>query len=350
MRTKISVWAAGGRLGTLHGTAQELTYPKFCLMVRDLVLNRLLNEAEGDAILLDGIVEELKRRGRVHPIGKGSRFTRVAGADASSYNFPLSSRFLAIVSSIVHSIPTSRRFFLPPLAIELPHTISDEKFNEILCLRREAFLYETATEYARSRVDDVELLLIDGPLVFSDWFGTIGREEDRRLLASKVNELLAACEQEGIAVAAVVKRTTARYYLKYLDLGRATAFSDSSVLVHVLRRGTRTELFSPASSFMDGIDFIVDSFYARLSGDDLISPIRIDVPRFSQEYVDDIAGYCYATAYLLGIPLPIIKADEDARLTREFMREIYAEALCRVRRRFGSVSWLSVRDGRWLRE
>lgn len=329
---------------------ENATYSKFCLLVREIVLNKLLDEAEHDRESSRKVVEEVWRRGNFSTIAKGTKFSRVAGADASSYSFPLSSRFLAVVSAVIYRLPSARRFFIPPIVFEIPHLISDEKFGEILCLRREAFMYQTASEFLKRHGGDVELILVDGPLVFSGWYSGIGEERDRRKLSSNVNELLNLCEEGGIAIAGVVKRPTARYYLKCLGLEEETSLSDSAILVHILKRGGRTELFSPASPFMDRIDFLIDSFYARLSNIEIVSPVRIDIPKFSRSHVDDIAGYCYRTAFSFGLPLLIIKADEEARLTVDFMREIYGEALCRLKREFGDGSWLSLRERRWLRE
>lgn len=351
MGNKINIWTIDSHLNAFLGKAQMgLTYPKFCLMVREVVLERLLANAENDNALIKGIIEEVKGRGRFYPIDTSTTIKLVAGADAGSYVFPLSSRYLAVISSVVHRLPESRCYFLKPVAVEHPHVISDEKFDEILCLNREAFLFRAATQYIKSNSDEVELLLVDGPLAFSNWFSCIGREEDRQFLASCVNDLLDYCERAGICVAGVVKRATARCYLKHLGLEQKTVLSDSSVLIHVLRKGYRTELFSPASSFMDRINFLIDSFYARFSADDIISPVRIDMPKFSEGSVDDVASYCYIKAHFLGIPLPITKADEDARLAKRFMREIYAEALSKAKRRFGSISWLLLSDGKWLIE
>lgn len=352
LNNKIKLWKRSRYelLKVSQAGEDELTYPQFYLSVRDTVLRELLSDAEGDVVSMERVMKTVGKRIAFYNIKRRVGFRQIAGADASSYCFPLASRFLAVISAVVYRLPDSRRFFLPPVTLEVPHGMSDDKFAEILSLRREAFLYHTAAEFVKRHANEVKLLLMDGPLVFSSWHNNIGRERDRHLLASNVNTFLALCKENDITVAGIVKRSTARYYVKWLGLEEETDLTDSSILVHLLKKGQRTEVFSPASSFMNRVDFLIDSFFARLSNHGLITPVRVDVPSFSREWVDDIASCIYLTAYSMGIPLVITRADEEARLTRKFMKEIYAEALSKVRRLFGDVSWLSVRDRRWLKE
>lgn len=89
---------------------------------------------------------------------------------------------------------------------------------------------------------------------------------------------------------------------------------------------------------MNLIDHSMYSFYMRSSSNPLLPPIRIDIPEFMLDSVDDLAAYCYSTAIRNGIPLPIIKADEEVRVTKKFVNEVYSELIPRLENRFGASS------------
>jgi len=203
---------------------------------------------------------------------------------------------------------------------------------------------ETLVEFMMNH-GNVDLILIDGPLAFGNWWSNKGEERDRFALISSVNLLLSLCALEDVAVAGVVKRATARYLIHYLGLQQKTSLSDAFVLLQTLKLGERTDVFSPrealkravrAAPFMDLIDHPIYSFYMRSSSNHLVPPIRIDIPGFMLDRVDDLAGYCFSTAVRDGIPLPVVKADEEVRVTKRFVNEVYSELISRLESRFGS--------------
>ncbi|MEM2876033.1 MAG: DNA double-strand break repair nuclease NurA, partial [Candidatus Bathyarchaeia archaeon] len=190
----------------------------------------------------------------------------------------------------------------------------------VVSVRRENKLFETATNFLSDR--SAELILIDGPLAFGNWWAMKGEEKDRESLVRSVNRLLKLCEEEGIAIAGIVKRATARYLVNDLGIGRETSLSDAFILLQMMGFGERTSVFSPSEAlkrifhkapFMDKILYQIYSFYIRLSSNPLTSPIRVDIPEFMLDRVDEIASYCLHSAVREGIPLPIVKADEEVR-------------------------------------
>ena len=190
-------------------------------------------------------------------------------------------------------------------------------------------------------------MLVDGPLAFSNWWANMGEEQDRRALISSINLLLDFCAEEGIAIAGVVKRTTARYLINFLELQQTTCLSDAFVLLQTLEPGERTDIFSPrdalkrtmkATPFMDLIDHSIHSFYMRSSRSCLLPPIRVDIPEFMLDSVENLASYCYFTAIRNGIPLSVVKADEEVRITKKFVDEIYSELIPKLESRFGTSS------------
>ncbi len=282
----------------------------------------------------------------------------MAGVDAGSQILPLASRTYAVISALVYHLPSGSRFFLPPESLSSPHTDARERFRGVVNVRREAKLYETARSFIEEG-HEVELLIVDGPLALSNWWSMAGFEPDRLRLIDAVTGLLDACSGTGVAVAGVVKRPSARYLVYTMGIQGLTELPDSFLLLHTLCPGERTDIFSPrsamrsavrTSTFMDAIGRPVYSFYGRFSGEWSIPPVRIDLPDFSLGRLDDIADYCYGSSFWGGIPLPIVRADEEVRISKRFIGEVYSDILRKVGRGDGEVSHLAPYwgEGAWL--
>jgi hypothetical protein len=101
---------------------------------------------------------------------------------------------------------------------------------------------------------------------------------------------------------------------------------------------------------MAAIDEPIYSFYGKFTPGWDVPPVRVDLPAFSLARLDDVADYCYATSFHNGVPLPIIKADENVRITRRFMAEVYNEALRKIGRQSGDMRGLALTlgEGRWM--
>ena len=285
-------------------------------------------------------------------------FKNVAGADAGSQILPLASRRYGIVNALVYSLPAGRRFFHSPECIALPYTASNEVNVGTISIRREARLFETALSFMKHH-PDTELLLVDGPLAFSNLWITMGRRSDQQRLIDAVNDLLRCCSENDVAVAGIVKRPSARYLIHHLDLYARTDLTDAYVLHHALRPGERTDFFSARAAlrkasrpatFIDAMEFPIYSFYGRFSRDWSITPIRIDVPSFSMGLLDEIADYCHWSSLWNGLPLPIVRADEDVRVSKRFLSEVYSEVIGYIGTRSIEVSYLAPiwGEGGWM--
>jgi len=312
------------------------------LALRNLIINEVSKDVHEDFLKLPEVVSAVEKKLAFYHVDRKIAYGRVAGADAGSQRVPLASRWFAVIAALVYQLPNAERYFTNPETIRLPYSFSGEKFHEIVSVRREAKLFETSASFLMNR-GTVDLILVDGPLAFSNWWANKGKERDRFALISSINLLLNLCAEEGVAVAGVVKRATARYLINYLGLQQKTSLSDSFVILQILKPGERTDVFSPgdglkrtvrATPFMDLIDHSIYSFYLRSSSNHLVPPIRIDIPGFMLDRVDDLAGYCCSTAVRDGIPLPIVKADEEVRVTKKFVNEVYSELIPRLERRF----------------
>jgi len=336
----------------------QAPHPNLCLDIRNLMLNEVSNDVEEDSPAVRELATRLRQELSLFEMDKRDAFHAVAGADAGSQVLPLASRRYAVISALVYSLPSGSRFFLPPESITHPYTLSGERFNSTVSLRREAKLFETAYSFIETN-PEIRLILVDGPLALSNWWNMAGQRRDRQRLLDAVNQFLRLCMEEDVIVASVVKRPSARYLVYHLKLQDETDLPDAFLLLQALRPGERTEVFSPRASlrrmvrvapFMDAIDYSIYSFYGRFSKDWFIPPVRIDLPAFSLGYLDEIADYCHWSSFWKGIPLPIVRADEEVRISRRFMGEIYNEIVGCVGRLTGEVSHLAPYwgEGGWM--
>ncbi|MBS7637742.1 DNA double-strand break repair nuclease NurA [Candidatus Bathyarchaeota archaeon] len=329
---------------------------RLCLEVRNLIFKELTSSVRDEGPRVRELASRVRRELEIFKTRKLEPYKEVSGADAGSQILPLASRRYAVVSALVYTLPHGERYFRAPELLILPYTIPNDRFEGTLSLRRESKLFETACSF----IDDgwrPQLLLVDGPLAFSDLLSRFGRERDRSRLVVAVNGLLERCGENGIILAGVVKRSSSRHIIHHLGLQEETDLSDSFLLLHALRPGERTGLFStraerprPMGSTPEAIRHPIYSFYGRFSEDWSIPPLRLDLPDFSLSHLEDVAGYCYSSSFWNGVPLPILKADEEVRISKRFMSEIYAEAVARIGRLTGEVSLLAPfwGEGRWM--
>ena len=328
------------------------------LSIRNLLLNEITRDVLTEAPLVKELAERIRREMNMVRLRKREAYTYVAGVDAGSQVIPLASRQYAVLGALVYSLPSGARFYLPPESMCMPYSVGGGGFGGSVNLRREARLYETAREFLVGG-GEVELMLVDGPLALSGWWGAAGSEAERRRLVDALNGLLRVCRDRGVAVAGVVKRPSARYLVHYLGLGAETDLSDSYLMHQTLEPGERTDIFSPrtalhmasrGSPMMDVVQEPVYGFYCRLTREWDIPPIRVDLPAFCLGQVDDVADYCYATSLWGGIPLPIVRADEEVKVSRRFIGDVYSEIISRVGRETGDVSPLAPYwgEGEWM--
>ena len=332
--------------------------PNLSLSLRNLLLTEITSDILEEGPHVKELAARIRAENTFYSIRKSEAYRRVTGVDAGSQIIPLASRQYAVLGALAYSLHDGHRFFLQPESFSQPYSLVGDRFPSTVNLRREAKLYETATRFLDEH-GGTELLLIDGPLAFSNVWMNAGREEDRRRLIDAVNGLLKKCKRLGVVIVGVVKRPSARYLIYYLGLQDDTDLPDSFLMLHTLEPGQRTDIFSArtamrmasrGSGFMDSVDEPIYSFYARLTGEWSIPPIRVDLPAFCLSEIDDVANYCYATSLYNGVPLAIVKADEAVKVTRRFISDVYSEIVTRVGREVGEVSQLAPYwgEGEWM--
>ena len=328
------------------------------LSIRDLLLGEISSDVASEQPVVATLAARIREEISLFPMTKHEVFKNVAGVDAGSQILPLASKRYGVVSALVYILPGGTKFWMRPESMSLPYGVAGNRFEGIVNARREAKLYETAAVYLGAH-PETELLIVDGPLAFSDWWRMAGCHKDQKRLLDAVNNLLHLSREEGVTLAGVVKRPSARYLLYHLGLQEETQLPDSFLLLHALRPGERTDIFSARSAlvqvsrpatFMGSLDVPIYSFYARMTREWSLPPIRVDLPAYCLGGIDDVADYCYGTALNNGIPLSLVKADEEVKITRHFMAEVYGEILSRVSRRTGEVRGLAPYwgEGRWM--
>lgn len=347
-----------GRLQDEELNKLPTPHPNLCLAIRNLMLNEVSSNIDEESLEVKRFNDKIRLEIEFRDMRKRNPFRSVAGVDAGSQILPLVSRRYAVISALVYSMPSSSRFFLPPESFSFPYTHSNEKFNGIVNIRRETKLYETARAFIAENASP-QLVLIDGPLAFSNWWGIAGKKRDRHRLVTAVNRFLNLCKEENIVVAGVVKRPSARYLVYHVGLKDETDLPDTFILLQSLRPGERTGVFSPrlalrrvirAAPLMESIDCPIYSFYGRFSRDWFIPPLRIDLPAYSLSYLNEVADYCYWSGFHNGVPLPIIRADEEVRISKRFMGEIYSEIVSHVGQSTGEISHIAPYwgEGGWM--
>jgi hypothetical protein len=328
------------------------------LSIRDLLLGEISRDVTSEQPRVAALAARIREEMCLYPMTKHESYKRVAGVDAGSQILPLASKRYGIISALTYGLPRGSKFWMPPESMSLPYGVAGNRFEGMVNARREAKLYETAATYLEAH-PDTELMLVDGPLAFSDWWRMAGCHKDQKRLLDAVNRLMRMSRDAGVKLAGVVKRPSARYLLYHLGLQGETQLPDSFLLLHALKPGERTDIFSPKmalmeanrpAEFMGCLDVPVYSFYGRMTREWSIPPIRIDLPAHCLGALDDVADYCYGSALGNGVPLPIVKADEEVKISRRFMAEVYGEVLSRVSRRTGEVRGLAPYwgEGKWM--
>jgi hypothetical protein len=337
---------------------QSTTQSNLFLSIRNLLLDEVTEHIEDDEPAVKELAWRIRGKLNIYTASKRDAFQEIAGADAGSQVLPLASRRYVVISALVYSLPKGRRFFLEPESLHFPYTVQGESFGGVLNIKREAKLFETARRFIEES-RETRLLLLDGPLAFSNWWSVVGREEDRGKLINGVKGLLDLCRDKGVTIAGVVKRPSARYLIYQLGLQKETKLPDSFLLLHILEPGERSDIFSPraavrkavkTSPFLDALGHTIYSFYIRLSKEWFIPPIRIDLPDYCLGRLDDIANYCYQSSVWKGIPLPILRADEEVKISKRFIGEVYRDIIRKVGRLTGEISYLAPYwgEGVWM--
>ena len=267
---------------------------------------------------------------------------RIAVVDGGSNIVSLNAGYLGIVASLgivvedncVVDRVVGEPEIVPSSPSELRYYETSEQITSIIDKVREAKVFEVALKLLEEEPD---LLIIDGPLIPYGALGKIvvgsrSEEEALRRYRESVLALHRRALERASSVIGFVKRPRSRYLSKIMN---TEVSFDHVLLSRILGEG---EYFPdppfevPAASewFHDvGILGLIEKIkprftFLRLSGP--TPPYRIDFGHVVHDY-RGILGYLYATRTREGIPYVIMKADEEVKITRKLMKELYEDAL-----------------------
>ncbi|MCD6114512.1 MAG: DNA double-strand break repair nuclease NurA [Thermoprotei archaeon] len=267
---------------------------------------------------------------------------RVAVVDGGSNIVSLNAGYLGIVTSLGLVIEGNRVIerviaepeIIPPTPQELGEYEVSDQIASVTDKVREAKVFETATELLSRNPD---LLIIDGPLIPYGALGKliVGSETELKALQRYRRAVLTlhkASLGSKVSVVGFVKRPRSRYLRRILNI--KSSF-DHITLSSILKEKefypnppsevpAVTEWFHEIN-ILKLIREVKPKFtFLRLTMS--MPPFRVDFGHLTRNYMD-ILNYLYSTRTREGIPYVIMKADEEVKITRKLLRELYEDAL-----------------------
>ena len=307
------------------------TYPELVKRIREKLERKLSEKASEFSKSLSKIVESIQGRA----VGDRWRFDKIAAADAGSSTITLGDTMMAILAALYVKLDGSRfeRGLADPIILEQGMDESDEDFMAKVDNARETMLMRIATR----AVDDVDLLIVDGPLI------PIPRFRGEYLEA--VRRLVNRCEEKSVVLAGFVKRPQQRFISMELNL--RSKFRDSTILSAVLSAG-ECYPWPPRDHYESRVKLTFRYTYLKTISDRRILPFRVDFPSYiSDEMAETVLSYFLSTCDPgKGVPAMVMMADEEVKISKRLIRDLYAEALESIISRFPERSWGSVM-ARW---
>ncbi|MEM1537891.1 MAG: DNA double-strand break repair nuclease NurA [Candidatus Nezhaarchaeales archaeon] len=248
------------------------------------------------------------------------RFKEVVAGDASSRRISTCFMDFALYSAIAIKFSSWER----EVKVGYINVTKTRNRGSLIYAYREKAMFNLLVKLL-TKVN-TDLTLVDGPLAIPISRVAGVKKEERDSFKQSIRDLLKYCEDHGIAVAGIVKMPKAANIVKRLELpsGLSPLTSDALIVSERIKRGQRTDLISPSgmvSRTMD-VGYQLGSFYMATEDPRLTVPLRIDVPSFCFNEVDDIASAIYAFSYGFGhgVPYPIVLAHKGCCITDEVKR------------------------------
>lgn len=269
-------------------------------------------------------------------------FGRVGVVDGGSGVVALNVGYVGVVSAVGVVVESNRvveRVVAEPLVVpedpgELQLFESVSQVESAVDKAREALVFEVARRVAERGVD---LLVVDGPLVPYGALakrvvaGSVAEEKAWLRYRRAVLDLHEYTAGSRVSVVGFVKRPRSRYIARL----RGFRGFDHVVLSRTLKPGeyypeppldlgAHLQLFHEpeVAELVSRVRPRVT--YLRLT--DFTPPSRVDFGNLTVDY-KAVLAYLYTTRTREGIPYVVMKADEEAKITRKLIRELYDDAL-----------------------
>jgi len=248
---------------------------------------------------------------------------RVAGADGGANGKELEGFYFGIAGAIAYTSKGLEEEDKTPISFGTC-LLWDDEFDpgRRAAAIRDGFMYEVAKRAVVERKPD--LLLLDGPLIPNAGYiphsdDSEAYKEDYENMMDALFSLLDLVKKEhnkrSMLIACVVKRVRSTRYSIILNLPKP--IRDSAILNPILKIGQRTTLIDAAEGRMLKEVFPIQhrkikQFFLKSSR---MSPIRVEIPEWLSDKVDEIASLVYSTSDpLTGIPFHILRADALTRV------------------------------------
>jgi len=268
-------------------------------------------------------------------------YERVCVVDGGSSIFPLNAGYVGVVVAVAVLIEESRvadRIIAEPEIVpgdprELDAYETLDLISSVVDKVREALVFETAVKALKW---SPELLIVDGPIIPYGALAKIVARTRSEFEAweryrSAVLKLHGEASSKSVDVIGFVKRPRTRI------LARRAGFRgfDHVYLSRVLEPGeyapdppqrvAELKEYFHEPEVLEVVEKADLRFtYLRLTSS--TPPFRVDFAHTARDY-RDVLAYLYRTRTREGIPYPVMKADEDTKITRKLARELYEDIL-----------------------
>jgi hypothetical protein len=308
----------GEEMDTLHRQIYQLVVndiPKAVATYTDMVKERQKLLKEFSKVIKPVNVKKFTPKEFAHYM--------ITGADGGANGKELEGFYFGIAGAIAYTSKGFEEEDKMPISFGTS-LLWDDEFDpgRRAATIRDRFMYEVARRAVVERKPN--LLLLDGPLIPNA--GYIPHPDDSESYKGDFENMMGALfslldlakkehEKRDMLLACVVKRVRSTRYSVILNLPKP--IRDSTILNPVLKIGQRTTLTDVAEGRMLKEIFPaehrkVQQFFIKTSR---TSPIRVEIPEWLSEKVDDIASLVYSTSDpLTGIPFHILRADTLTRV------------------------------------
>jgi hypothetical protein len=289
------------------------TYSELVVRIRV----KLLSEMERWVGSFRDAITDLRVPGR--PVErKAVRFRGVVGAvDGGSMVIPFADRLVGVASALAvraggHQY--ERRIMEPRIMLQEDGE-EDGGFMDRVDVERETMVMSLANEVMDSGWAD--LLIVDGPL--------IPRPKYTGEYLYQLGRLLEAAEREGRPVVGFVKRPQS----SFLEEFRGTGFMDRAILASALEGG-QVYPWPPRTHAVKLLELRYT--YIKMLDPPLSGVFRLDFPKhLSDDEVMEVICYLAGSADpQTGVPAILMKADEEVKMGRRLMMELYRDCFMKV--------------------
>jgi len=233
----------------------------------------------------------------------------VGAADGGSAILPFADRDVGFISAItvVDDGKSYHRRFRGDLITQREDE-GDGEFSDRLDLEREEMMLALAAE----SVKDASLLIVDGPLV--------PRPKYSGEYILQLKRLISEAEKAGTALVGFVKRPQS----SFLEELKETDLTDRAGLYMVLEEG-QVYPWPPRKREERGFEALYT--YIRLAPPPSAGVFRVDAPAWmGEDELFEVLRHIAATSDpVKSVPAILSKADEEVKMSRRLVRELYRE-------------------------